>query len=258
MALTTPAVPGEIAPRPTKLFSAREIAEKVLRLIGDYSPNDEDADGHHVGIVLEFMELIVGQLAGTETCQWLIPHVVDIELEADASSFDLIERAGAQFPSRYVAWVSQAYILDANGNEQKVDLIRRESYDDKSDKTTSGTPNEVHVSRENDRPTIYVYPVPADDTLTLRLTCQTYAPSVMGELGQEKPGDMHHGMDRTWQLWLVHETAVVVGDGPIRKCANDSLARWKKTATASLARLLARQNREKHSTRLRRSRPYGA
>jgi hypothetical protein len=250
---------------PSKLFSAREVAELVLRKIGAFTPNDDGADSNDLDIVLSFMELEVAELAGTERCQWLVPATISLTLEVDTDEYnDLPDALGASLPSTKIAYVIAAYLVDANGAETEIDVIRRRAYESIVAKDTEGDPDRVYIDRLNDDPRLFVYPVPgasADDStstgLTLKLLVQTYAPTMIGAESQQTAGDLRHGLDRSWQKWLVNQTAAAVGDGPVRQLDGSKLKRLEVAANGSKASLLAYQNREKHSQHLRRTRRWG-
>lgn len=250
---------------PSQLFSAREIGELVLRKIGAFTTNDAAADSNELDVTLRFMELEVAELAGTERCQWLVPATIEIDLEPDTALYDdLPDSLGSALPATKIAYVIAAYIVDSAGVATPIELMRRRAYEDIPDKTTGGTPDFVHVDRLNDDPRLFVYPVPAGTTddptvtgLTLRLVVQTYAATVLGAESQETAGNMAHGFDRAWQKWLMLQTALAVGDGPVRQLDSGKITRLGGQAAASKSALMAYQNREKVSPHMRRTKRWG-
>lgn len=136
-----------------------------------------------------------------------------------------------------------------------VDMVRRDYYQANHD-GSSGEPDYIYIDRGNDRPQVYVSPVPSDDNSSLRLVLQTYARSVLGDIADSESGDVPHGFARGWQKWLVNQTAVAIGSGPVRRLDSKTLSDIRAEAATSLT-LLMRQNRENQSLRLRRTQRYG-
>jgi hypothetical protein len=262
MAIVVDAKQGAVAPAPSSLFSARDIAELALQKIGAFTVNDEAADPVELDRALEHMEIEIAELAGTERCQWLVPATVKLELAPGVAEYDLLDQLGSEAPSLMIAYVIEARLVDAGGNERPLELIRRSAYEEIPNKTAAGTPQKIHVDRLNDRPRLLVYPVPRDADgdgeaeESIKLTVQTYAPSVLGAETHETAGVIAHGLDRAWQKWLVNATALAIGDGPVRQLDAGKLNRLRALTEASRAALLAYQNREKISMRLRRTRAW--
>ena len=246
----------DIAPSASTLLSARGIAAMALQKIGAFSPNDAQPDANELARALEWMEVEIAELVETKKAQWLVPATVTVALEADEQSFSLPDAAGANYPALGMASPISAMIIDDNDYETPIDIRRRSDYEAMTDKSTSGTPDFIYIDRRHDEPSVYVYPVPSDDTLSLKLVLQTYAPSILGDLSEEESGDISHGFARGWQKWLVNQTAQAIGSGPVRRLDASTLRDIRTEAGTSLAMLMARQNRENVSMRLRRTRRY--
>ena len=319
----------DVAPLASRLLSARGIGELALQKVGAYTPNDEGADPNELDRALEWMEIEIAELAEVHRPQWLVPATLTVGLEADEKSFDLADRAGADYPSLGVAYPISAWInsltgslaydaqtanfavggtitgatsgatariteIDDDGSTgtltvsridgafiddeiitgssggsatvngdypysntwTQVDMVRRTDYE-ANDDGVSGEPTIVYIDRLNDRPQVYVNPVPSDDTTSLRIVVQTYARSVIGDLSEDESGDVNHGFARGWQKWLVNQTAQAIGNGPVRRLDANTLRDIRAEAAASLTLLLRTQNRENVSLRMRRTRRYG-
>ena len=256
MTIVIPSSPQSTAPPPSKLFSARELATKVLERIGAFTVNDTGPDPIDLDRALEWMELEIALLAGTERCQWLIPAALEFTLDADEASFNLRDKAGTDMGSLLLMYPISAYIRNSSDDDTEIDLVRRTVYETHIVKDTSGTPEEIFIDRANADPTAYVWPVPADSTLSLRLVFQTYARSILGNASDGESGNLSLDFDRAWQLWIINKTALATGDGPIRQLGNDKLTRLRGDADSTLAKLLSRQNKERTSLRLRRTKRY--
>jgi len=262
--ITVDASQSEVNPAPSTLFSAREIGELALGKIGAFTPNDEQADEAELDVAINHMELEIAELAGTERCQWLIPVAVEFTLEPGVGEIEnLMDVLADAAPAAQIAYVISGSTRDTNGNATPVTLVRRRKWEELEDNETPGSPEWIHIDRNNDEPRLFMHPVPVDlgdgtTGLTLRLLVQTYAPSVMGAESEETAGDLRHGLDRSWQKWLVLQVASALGDGPVRQLSDQKVTRLIQQAAVSKAALLAYQNREKGlEPKDRRTRRYG-
>lgn len=246
-------------PTPSRLFAPSELCEKSLGLVGAFSTNDPAPDSGDLTTTLEWMEILIAELAGVQRCQWLIPQTLEFGLEGGEPSYVLQDVAGNNLDTLLLMYAIEAWIVDSSGMATPIEIIRRKAYEDKTDKTTSGTPSEIYIDRLNDDPNLSVYPVPSDDTMSLRILFQTYARTVLANSGvvSDEDGSALHGFDRAWQNWLITRTAATIGDGPVRKLTEQKIARLLTQADKSLAALNGAQNREKIATRLRRTKRYG-
>lgn len=251
---------GQDAMVPSKLFSARELAEFALQKISAFTTMDASAEPRDLDRTLGWMELTISDLHGRERLQWLIPQTIEFDLEVDTPSYLLSDIAGTAFPGLRIAYPISAKARVNDGTETKVDIIRRDAYEEVSPKDTSGVPNQIYIDRTTDDPTIYVTPVPSQSevTTTIRLLVQTYAPSVLGaNADSQQAGNVMHGFDRAWQLWLVNATALQIGNGPVRQCTQAKLRDLRDETILGLSMLMPYNNRENQSLRLRRTQRYG-
>ncbi len=219
------------------LFSARSVCEQSLRKVGSYSINDMAADGIELAVALEWMDLNMAQLAGTNEAWWLVKATNTIPLVALQASYDLATilpaAAQAQFPL-YAEWDS------GNGNQQPVEIVTRQTFEELPDPTTSGQPTLIHIDRLT-TPIMRVYPVPATAAVgSILLTTQTFSPNIAGSVG----GNLPHGLAAAWQRWLVYRVASDVGDGPVRRMPLNDLRAFEAKAGEALAALLSFNNRE--------------
>jgi hypothetical protein len=228
-------------------LKVRGIAERALRKIGAFAINDTAADPAELAETLYWMDMVVAELAGTERCQWLIPATLEIPLTTDTFEYPLTN-AGADYPDDGVLFVCMATIRDANGQDTEIEMQSRASREAIGIKTTGGVPTHVHVDRLVDTPTAFVYPVPQDDTLTLRLICQIMSPNLVGA-GSSRLGNKDHGLPMEWQKWLVNATAAEIGSGPVRRLPKTEVDDIRASAAASKSALMAYSNREKQLLR---------
>lgn len=245
--------------RPTELFSSRKIAELALQLINAYSVNDTAPDPVELDRALEWMELNIGQLAGTQSCWWLMRFDITFALEANKADYNLLEAFEASVPGQGVLFPMAAYLIstadDGTTTETEIELVRSHNWLAESDKDGSGTPEKIFIDRllvMTARP----WPIPTDATYSIRLVVQTYAKSVLAKEG-EQAGDSAHGFSQEWQRWLAHVTAADIGNGPVRKLERSEVNDLRAIANDARSQLQFFSNREKRSG-MTRTEAWGA
>lgn len=240
----------------SRLFSARELAERALRKIGAFSINDTAADPEELHETLFWMDMAIAEFVGAERCHWLIPVTVEIPLTTSAS-YDLSAAAGSNYPSNGIIFPTDAYLRDSSGNDVEIDLWGRRRYESIDDKDATGEPAGVYIDRLTDDQNLFVHPVPASAGLyTLRLVCQTYAETVATQTGAAKSGNVQHGWPVEWQRWLINQTAADTGSGPVRRLPKSDVDDIRRDAELSRNRLTTYSNREKRG--VRRTQAWGA
>jgi len=240
----------------SRLFSARELAERALRKIGAFSINDTAADPEELHETLFWMDMAIAEFVGAERCHWLIPVTIDIPLTT-ANSYDLSDAAGQSYPGNGIIFPADAYLRDSSGNDGEVRLVSRREYEAITDKDATGKPEIVYIDRLKDDQNLYVHPVPVSAGIyTLRLVCQTYANTVTVKVGAATSGNVPHGWPVEWQRWIINQTAADIGSGPVRRLMKSETDDIKRDAETSRARLTAYSNREKRG--VRRTQAWGA
>ena len=218
------------------LFNANQIAEQALRIIGAYSINDSAAEGDHVDQALVWLDLNMAELSGRRRLWWLVPQSVTIDLTSGTGDYLLDDILGELAPDGFAFPVS--CFLVRNGRDLPMTIIPRRTWDAFEVKTTEGPPTQIYIDRQRET-RINLYPVPNETGLQLKLTFQTFAPSVTGKDQND------HGLRLAWQRWAIYATASDIGRGPVRVVPKDE--RDTNSAIAREARdaLLAVDNRER-------------
>jgi len=244
-----------LAGQPSRLLSAREVAERALQKIGAFSVNDTAADPEELARTLQWMDLILGERAGTNEAFWLRPATITQTLTATKQTYPLAEFS--EYPALGIVYVASAWLRLASGSDQPLDIYRRDEYEDIPTKTQAGQPQGIYIDRLAREVTVQVWPVPTDDTSSLRLVVQTFNPSVAGDVNREQwTGETPHGLRPEFQLWLILETAAQVGDGPVRKMQGNEVDRIVRQASVCWGRIEGFANREKSGAR--RTKAWGA
>jgi len=230
----------------SRLFNASEIAAEALRKIGAYAINDSAPDPREHGLALNWLDLVMAELSGTQKCWWLVPQSIDLDLTSGTRTYLLTNILGSLAPDGMVFPVRAALLR--NGTETDLRLVTRQEYDAIAAKATAGTPELLHVDRLREA-TMNVYPVPAEAGLQVRLTFQKFAPTVAA-------GGNNHGLRLSWQRWAIYRVASDIGDGTVRHVPVNELKALEAKAREGKAALDAYDNRE-HQSYPRRVKPYG-
>lgn len=232
---------------PSLAMSATDVAQRCLRKIGAYSINDTGPDEAEMAETLFWLEMLIAELTGTQDCFWLTAATLSVPLQPTISSYKLADVPG--YPREGVTFVTGCWVHDASnpGNDTPIEIVRRKTYENQSQKSTSGTPEQVYIDRVQPSPTLITYPVLGAGItgFSLRLLLQTYNPSVLAVKGNLPTGSKATGMGVEWNRYLVYALSAEIGDGPVRKIDKADVKDWREVATSSLAKLNSYSNREK-------------
>ena len=253
MAIPVASSQNAATPLPVALLSAAEACERALRKVRAFSINDEAADPDEMEETLRWFDMIIGHLTGTRRCYWLTPATVTFDWPDGESSAVLADEMGADYPPTGILFPVRAWLVDKETGERQreIELCRRRKYEELSISASAGAPEVLYIDRLVQDQVAYVNPVPNDaaNLWQIALEFQTYSRSVIGEQGGEQAGDVPHGFDQTWQLYLVTRLAAEIGDGPVKHLAPATIRDWRALAESYLSDL-GYANREKNN------RPY--
>lgn len=250
---------GGSSPAPSELLSARGLGEKALEKIGAFTVNDEAADPVELDRTIEWLDLIVAEIAGTNRCHWLVPTTVRFEWPDEESSDTLGNLMGSEYPPEGVLFPVHAWLVDTNGKRiRELKLVRRHEYEDHTDLEMEGQPEQLYIDRQTPDLKAHIWPVPAADTgWRVDLMVQKYARSMLGGVsGSADAGELQHGFSQEWQLFLITRLAAEIGDGPVRRLPMNEVNSMRTVAGGLLGRLETYSNREKRSEPARTKR-YG-
>jgi hypothetical protein len=229
-----------------RLLTAAQIAEGALRRIGSLSPRDQP-DPDELDIALGALDLIVGELAGTMTCYWLVPAEFTLSLTSGTASYDLLTALGSSYPDAGLQFPLSAYLLypvDGDGNQRKtpVEIVRRRAFLAHEQAAQAGAPSEIYIDRLTP-PTLSTWPVIDQTGYSLLLHYQTYSADL-----REDGGNRPHGLPAAWQRWAELATAADIADGPLGRLPGPRVQMLIQRAAEAKRELKAYNNRE-HSTR---------
>lgn len=221
-------------------FTAKEICERALRLIGAFPIVDSQADAEELAEALTWLDLILAEMSGTELVFWLVPDTLTVPLSAGVGTYDLLDAIGASAPRNGIEFPVGCWIADASSNRSDITMLTRRDFEALG--AATGTPTHVHIDRLGD-PTLRTYPVlgsdVADGTYSLKIVAQTYADDFAGGNGAKQTG-----MRAAWQKWLIYQLAADIGAGPVRRVGAQEIRDLKAVAEQSRARLLDFENQQ--------------
>lgn len=100
-----------------------KVAELALGKIGAFTVNMLAPDPSEVMRSIEWLDIIVAELAGDNRCFWLTPATTVSVLSANVASYTLSTLLGVDYPADGILFPVAAYIRDSSGTDVEVDLI---------------------------------------------------------------------------------------------------------------------------------------
>lgn len=245
----------------SRILTASGIASEALGAIGKWPVTQSAPDGESFRRALTYLDLLLGELVGTNTVFSRHTSTLSFEITNGTSSYDLYEALGESLPDDGVQYVVQAWIEDGDDNRYPVEIVTRKKFEEVSSADETGRPCWVHIDRqetergEDDGPLLRIFPTPHEDDeteWTLNLVAQRFSPNVsaLGVSGTNTNAERYdaHNLGRSWQRYLIFQTAHDLGSGPVQKIGEASLTRFAAMAAQSKAALLAFANRERETT----------
>ncbi len=224
----------------SSLFTAKEICERALRLIGAFPIVDSQADAEELAEALTWLDLIMAELSGTELVFWLVPDTLTVPLSGGVGTYNLLNALGASAPRNGIEFPVECWIADASGNRSDITMLTRRGFEVLG--AATGTPTHVHIDRLGD-PTLRTYPVLGSDvangTYSLKIVAQTYTEDFAGGNGVKQTGAR-----AAWQKWLVYQLAADIGSGPVRRVGVREVHDLKAVAEESRGRLFGFENQQ--------------
>lgn len=230
--------------------TAKQHAEAGLRRTGACAINDAQARPQDMAVAMQCLDSLVAELAGVVECFWLLTGTLSLPLTAGTPSYDVKAALGTDWPSQGIEYLRQAWIENDAGLRQPIEIVTRAKFETHSDMAATGQPCEIHIDRLVPVPTLQPWPLPADDTWTLKLIFQQLAPTVagVGPIPKGSEGEsISPGLPAAWNRWAEYALAADVGSGPVRKLPDATTNNWRVIAEQSKTALQAFQN-EEHET----------
>lgn len=179
-----------------------------------------------------WLDMMIGHQSARMRTPWLIADTVNIALVATQQAYDLRQEIGAQTVPDGLQFIVSARLYNpaTSKDVRRIDLLKREEWEDIPDKTRTGEPESAWVDRTR-WPIMHVHPVPlASPALEIRLVYQRVA----SNFATRPFNDRTYAMHECWNLWVVAALAAQIGNGPVRKLPADEV----KQMNAEAARLL--------------------
>lgn len=225
-----------------RLLTVREICERALRKIGEYSIIDQGADAAAMEEARYWLDMVIGHITADQRTWWLVPDTFSFTLTKDAASFDLLDQMATAAPEAGVQFPIEMFVASpSSARFEPVEIVRRQAYEEIQDKARGGRPEIVYIDRRN-TPTAYLWPVPDQDGYSARLVAQAY----VSDLTKAKTVNPEFTFEarRAWNLYIVTALAYEIGSGPVRTLPDAEVARLEKRSKGLLEELWAYDNHE--------------
>lgn len=235
------------------IFNARFVAEEALRKIGSFAITDAGADAEAVRVALSWYDLMMAHVAGTNRLWALVPtEPILVNLVLGTERYLLPQAISANAPLNGFQFPLEAYLDLGNGRAVSLQILRRDEWDAlKAQNLNSGDPVGIYIDRLAN-PTVHIVPVPSvmPTPRTLRITCQTFGPSVAastvagtGSANLNKAS----GLKASYQMWSIYGLAATLGDGTVKRLPDAELQRLEEIAEKLWNELMAFENAEHES-----------
>ena|SRR5882672_2684235 len=225
------------------IYTAKELAERALRLVGAFSINEDAAGDADMAETLYWLDMLAANEAGTRRAMWLVKDELTIDLVAADGDYVLTEELNAQLPEGTQFPI--AATLDENGTRTKLRIVTQREFRRLSMPDTAGTPVMVFIDRLNG-PTMHVYPVPdtADAGHQIVLTVQSFAKSLKpkGVTANTNNAEMQAGFRPAWNLWAAFRLASMIGNGAVRTLPVERVREYRTEAATLELRLEGFEN----------------
>lgn len=214
------------------VLSSGDIAEHALRQIGAFSTNDMGSDPAQFEVALERLDILVAELASTETLPWLIETSTQYALASGTRDYTLtgLEHVTA-------AWV------DRDGELDDIELLRLGPFEDLEGSASDPRAGYVRRVASLTGPvlTLRLWPTPAAAQVGayLVVTGQTYSADLVSGHGRD-----HTGLPAGWSRYLIYLLAADIGSGPVHVLAPGLIQGFEQRAASLKSRLTAHANRD--------------
>jgi hypothetical protein len=232
-------------------LTARQICEGALRMTGAYAVNDTAPRPQDMGVALELLDDLIGELSGVMECFWLLTSTLTIPLIADTQSYDVRTALGSDYPSQGIEYFRDAWIENTSGERCPIEIGTRAKFESQSPQDSTGIPCLIHIDRLAPIQTLRVWPVPTDATWSLKVVIQALSPTVrgVGPVPKARDGEsISTSLPSSWNRWTKFALAADCGSGPVRRLPTSETNNWRVIANAAKNDLLAFQNREHETT----------
>jgi hypothetical protein len=238
----------------SQIMTAKQVVEMALGAGGAFPTTDNAAAPEHMRRGMTFLDLLMGQNAGTGKLFFLVPspETVFFTIVNGTGSYDLIGALGANAPSNGVQFPIAAYLQYPSGDRRPLPIVTRDQFMSARNPAETGPPRMVYIDRLPDSQ-LYIHPIPPTtdpNSYVVILDVQTYAPNVApaGVTGTQAQSSLLTQFRQAWNRYLVFQLAHDLFSGPIFKISETSLNRFGKIAAEAKAELLEYENQEHDDT----------
>lgn len=227
------------------------VLQRALRRMGAYPISSSGPRPAEMEEARYWLDMHVGHLAARKRTWWLTPSTQTFPLIAGQRDYVLDEVLPTAGAANGVQAVIALYIDEAATGAEvgPVNILRRQEFEDLvgANTTASGPPTIAYVDRAQ-RPTLRFLEAPdAAVSYVARVVFQSYSPDL--KVGRDLA--RLEQFRSAWTLYLVTATAMLIGNGPVRKLPKDEVDDLKREADALLRDLEAYDDHEQQDTPVR-------
>lgn len=242
----------------SRTFSAADIAGRALRMIGAWPVTESAPDGEQLREAMNWLDLIMSEVAGTQELGFLQPAEVSLTLVAGTRSYVLASVLGDEYPDDGIQFVLSAWMEDENAQRHEITILSKESFD--ALEVEEGLPEKIYLDMAESK-TLWTWPtLPSDETetYTIKLRVQVFAPNISfkGVTGTQPTGTTLHKFAAAWQRFLTYRLAADIAAGPVAALPQSRINHFITEANEAWVALDGFQNREK-TTEPPVAEPYG-
>lgn len=156
----------------TYSVTASDIINSALRTLGVLGATDT-ASANDLTNCLQALNIIVKDWGKDAQYLWKQKEIL-LPMVVANSSYQIGPTAtgtGALVTDRPLR-ILDAFIRDSSNNDQTLQIVSKQEYNQLGDKTSQGVPNQIFYDAQLNNGVLYVYNVPSDATHTIHLIVQ--------------------------------------------------------------------------------------
>jgi len=220
-------------------FSVREIVEAALRRVQGFAVHDTGSDSDEYSIAADALDRMLSHYAAILQLQFMVKEEVAISIPIATNPLDIVQIAGtALVPTGEFMTLDDIWLRKDTRDYPLERLSRRKYHEAIEQKSSGGFPGIVYVDRTSQAPRVFLYPVLQLTGYQLLFTYFKFTNAVRGTPNGS------HGFELPWQQWMETQLAYIIGSGPVIRCEDSLLNRWKADAQEYREQLFASFNRE--------------
>lgn len=191
------------------LYSSAEIVEHALRLIGQVSVFEQQADSDLMAVSLPFLDMLIAENTAVTYLPFKVSTINNtIALTPSDQTAPLAYNLNALLNDQ-INYVHGVYLYLNDIFQKELSIVRR--YDAEKDGRWDevSTPAFAYIT-SGDSPDMIIYPKPNVTGFSVQIKAMAFSPDASASQGK-----IAHSYPESWQLFLVYSLAALLGSGPI-------------------------------------------